>query len=59
VVAEGVVVEVVEVEVEEEVAEVDKLWEDKLPQVQDPNCWERNLPTSPEIDETSIDLWPT
>jgi hypothetical protein len=46
-------------EVEEEEAEVDNQQEDKPPQEEDPNYWEQNLPTSPEIDEMSIDSWPT
>jgi hypothetical protein len=62
-VVEGEVEEEVEEEVGEEVeeeveVEEDKLREDKPPQVEDPSCWEQNLPTSPEIDEMSIDLWP-
>jgi hypothetical protein len=45
-----------EVEVEEEEEEeADKQPEDKPFQQEDPNYWERNPPTSPEIDEMSID----
>jgi hypothetical protein len=42
----------------EEAVEEDKPQEDKQPVAQDPNCWERNLPTLREIAETLIDSWP-